>query len=337
LQILEMRHKKVVSENSLNVFTATGDLPPGMNAATGRFRDVAGATASGATTTEKRLEYYKSAYGGRVNVAMHGDKIEEQTSDRPNVATRDYWRMLEEKVCCATGVPLVIALPDSMQGTVYRGSLDAANAFFRCKTSVLATYFKRIREYVLNMEGSFFPPLGNRPPDWQSCDYLPPAAVNTDIGYNSAANINELTAGLKSWDDILLPQGRKAEPVLRRKAELQLYIKRLAANLSNNSDGIEISPAEIASLDIIQPPEDLVHAEPASVSDILSNAMLAQSDKLEDSLEKFKAEIKNERAQPISTEKIIRIQQPVTKPKAVNFKRDESGRICGATLEEVEA
>ena len=253
LQILEMRHKKVVSENSLNVFTATGDLPPGMNAATGRFRDVAGATASGATTTEKRLEYYKSAYGGRVNVAMHGDKIEEQTSDRPNVATRDYWRMLEEKVCCATGVPLVIALPDSMQGTVYRGSLDAANAFFRCKTSVLATYFKRIREYVLNMEGSFFPPLGNRPADWQSCDYLPPAAVNTDIGYNSAANINELTAGLKSWDDILLPQGRKAEPVLRRKAELQLYIKRLAATLSANPEGITISAEEIASLDLSAP------------------------------------------------------------------------------------
>lgn len=252
LQVLEMRHKKVVSENSLNVYTATGDLPPGMNPGTGRFRDVAGATASGATTTEKRIEYYKNAYGGRVNVAMHGDKIEEQSSDRPNVATRDYWRMLEEKVCCVAGVPLVISLPDSMQGTVYRGSLDAANAFFRCKTSVLATYFKRIREYVLNMEGSFFPPLGNRPPDWQSCDYLPPAAVNTDIGYNSAANINELTAGLKSWDDILLPQGRKAEPVLRRKAELQLYIKRLAADLSKG--GIEITPAEIASLEVFQLP-----------------------------------------------------------------------------------
>ena len=123
--------------------------------------------------------------------------------------------------------------------------------------------------------------------------------------------------------------------MLRRKAELQLYIKRLAADLSR--DGIEITPAEIASLDIIQPPEEIVHAEPASVSDIVSNAMIAQSDKLEDSLEKFKAEIKNERAQPISTEKVIRIQQPITKPKAVNFKRDESGRICGATLEEVEA
>ena len=66
-------------------------------------------------------------------------------------------------------------------------------------------------------------------------------------------------------------------------------------------------------------------------------AALAQAGALENSLEKLKAEIKNERAQPISTEKIIRIQQPITKPKAVNFKRDESGRICGATLEEVEA
>jgi hypothetical protein len=357
LQILEMRHKKVVSENSLNVFTATGDLPPGMNAATGRFRDVAGATASGATTTEKRLEYYKSAYGGRVNVAMHGDKIEEQTSDRPNVATRDYWRMLEEKVCCAAGVPLVIALPDSMQGTVYRGSLDAANAFFRCKTSVLATYFKRIREYVLNMEGSFFPPLGNRPFDWQSCDYLPPAAVNTDIGYNSAANINELTAGLKSWDDILLPQGRKAEPVLRRKAELQLYIKRLAATLSNNAEGIEISPEEIASLDIIHPPE--VMPEPVNVPDLVTNAAkefwtegnirtvteadklrVIEADKIKDSLEKLKTDLKTELSvQNTGTSEITTITRvkPPVKPKAVKFNRDESGRICGATLEEVEA
>jgi hypothetical protein len=357
LQILEMRHKKVVSENSLNVFTATGDLPPGMNAATGRFRDVAGATASGATTTEKRLEYYKSAYGGRVNVAMHGDKIEEQTSDRPNVATRDYWRMLEEKVCCAAGVPLVIALPDSMQGTVYRGSLDAANAFFRCKTSVLATYFKRIREYVLNMEGSFFPPLGNRPFDWQSCDYLPPAAVNTDIGYNSAANINELTAGLKSWDDILLPQGRKAEPVLRRKAELQLYIKRLAATLSNNAEGIEISPEEIASLDIIHPPE--VMPEPVNVPDLVTNAAkefwtegnirtvteadklrVIEADKIKDSLEKLKTDLKTELSvQNTGTSEITTITRvkPPVKPKAVKFNRDEAGRICGATLEEVEA
>jgi hypothetical protein len=357
LQILEMRHKKVVSENSLNVFTATGDLPPGMNAATGRFRDVAGVTASGATTTEKRLEYYKSAYGGRVNVAMHGDKIEEQTSDRPNVATRDYWRMLEEKVCCAAGVPLVIALPDSMQGTVYRGSLDAANAFFRCKTSVLATYFKRIREYVLNMEGSFFPPLGNRPFDWQSCDYLPPAAVNTDIGYNSAANINELTAGLKSWDDILLPQGRKAEPVLRRKAELQLYIKRLAASLSSNAEGIEISPEEIASLDIIHPPE--VMPEPVNVPDLVTNAAkefwtegnirtvteadklrVIEADKIKDSLEKLKTDLKTELSvQNTGTSEITTITRvkPPVKPRAVKFNRDDSGRICGATLEEVEA
>jgi hypothetical protein len=262
LQILEMRHKKVVSENSLNVFTATGDLPPGMNAATGRFRDVAGVTATGATTTEKRLEYYKSAFGGRVNVAMHGDKIEEMSSDRPNVATREYWRMLQEKVCCAAGIPLVAVLPDSMQGTVFRGSMDSANAFFRCKTSVLATYFKRIREYVLNMEGSFFPPLGSRPSDWQSCDYLPPSGINTDIGYNSAADINELTAGLKSWDDILLPQGRKAEPVLRRKAELQLYIKTLAAKLSKNADGITITPEEIASLDIAPPQLPFQQADP---------------------------------------------------------------------------
>jgi hypothetical protein len=169
---------------------------------------------------------------------------------------------LQEKVCCAAGIPLVAVLPDSMQGTVFRGSMDSANAFFRCKTSVLATYFKRIREYVLNMEGSFFPPLGSRPSDWQSCDYLPPSGINTDIGYNSAADINELTAGLKSWDDILLPQGRKAEPVLRRKAELQLYIKTLAAKLSKNADGITITPEEIASLDIAPPQLPFQQADP---------------------------------------------------------------------------
>lgn len=265
LQVLEMRHKKVVSENSLNVYTATGEMPVGMGFGGGKFRDVTGtAAATGLPTTEQRVTYYKNAYGGRVNVAMHGDKIEEQSSDRPNVATRDYWRMLEERVCTAGQSVLVLVRPDSMQGTTYRGTMDCVSSNYKLKTSLLATYLKRIREYVLNMEGSFFPPLGNRPPDWQQCEYLPPAAPNTDVGYNSQAAIAELEAGLKSWDDILMPQGRKAEPILRRKAQLQYFIKKLALETSKNPEGIEVTPAEIASLQLTPPaqPDPVTVDEP---------------------------------------------------------------------------
>lgn len=257
---LEMQHSKVNAQNSLNVYTENGQLPPGMAYNNRRFTDALVQNPNATSGEQQRIEYYRNGYGGRVNVAMRGDRIEEHISERPSESWRSQQRDLREKVCAGTGISYVLAFPDSMQGTVYRGSLDAATAFFRSKSAMFVGHFQRIYEFVLNQEANFNPRLQKRPFDWKKSHWLPPAAPNTDIGYNSAAALNELRAGVKSWDDIALPQGRKGEDSLRRKGEQVYFIKKLAKQLSQNAEGIEVRPEEIASEDLspapVQAPEE---------------------------------------------------------------------------------
>jgi len=246
LHTLEMQCAKMASEIANVETNAAGELDATANRRSRLGYQPTG--AEGTASTRPTFADYNLSIGGK-NIGMKtGDKLDQFMITRPTVVTQAYWTKLEEKVCSGAGTPLVMVYPDSMQGTVYRGSLDAAAAFYRCKSAVIAGFIRRIREFVLNAEGAIFTPLANRPPDWQSADYQPPAAPNTDVGYNSAAAIADLKAGIKNWDDILLPQGRKAETVLRRKAALQVMIKKLAAEFSK--DGITITPEEIANIDI---------------------------------------------------------------------------------------
>jgi capsid protein len=244
LQKLEMGAAKLAAEIGNVETNASGELDA--LAARRQRLNITSQNSTGQNITRSTDQFYSVSLGTR-NIALKtGDSIKNFQVERPSIATREFWRKLEEKVCAGCGIPLVLVYPDSMQGTVYRGSVDSAAAFFRCKCAVLAGHFKRIREYVLNAEGAFFQDLGNRPNDWQSVDYLPPAAPNTDIGYNSQAAIAELEAGLKSWDDILLPQGRRAEPILRRKAILASLVHKLATEF-------KLDPSEISTTIIDRP------------------------------------------------------------------------------------
>lgn len=252
LQMLEMQAAKLACEIANVETNPSGELDAAANWKARLGLQTTGPNSTASTTPS--YADYNVSFGSKNIGLKHGDSLQNFMINRPGPSQQWHWTKCEEKVCCSAGIPLVMVYPDSMQGTVYRGSLDAAAAFFRCKSSVIAGFIRRIREFVLNAEGANFAPLANRPPDWQSADYLPPAAPNTDVGYNSAAAIAELKAGIKSWDDILLPQGRKAEPVLRRKAALQLMIKKLAQEFSR--DGITITPEEIANIDITPLPGD---------------------------------------------------------------------------------
>lgn len=265
LQMLEMGAAKLAGEIANVETNPAGELSTAE--ARRSLLNIQTPISVGGTMASKVANQFLKVSIGARNIAMPSDgKIENFQPMRPTIAQREFWTKLEEQVCAGVGIPRVLVYPDSMQGTVYRGALDCANAFFRSKSAVLATYFRRIREFVLNAEGSFYKPLASRPFDWTSCDYLPPAAVNTDIGYNSQAAIAELAAGIKSWDDILLPQGRKAEPVLRRKAALTLFIKKLAKEFSR--DGFEVQPEEIASLNITPIPDPEPDEEPVPVRNV---------------------------------------------------------------------
>lgn len=254
LALLEMRHAKVVAQNSLIVKTANGDLPANMRAnyVSEKFGNGQVASAPG-VTDEQRREFYQSGTGARVNVAMHGDDISEFVSDRPSVATREYWRILAEKVCAGVGIPYILVYPDSMQGTVYRGALDCANAFFRSKSSVFATHFQRLYEFVINAEASFVPGLAKRPVDWRKTSYRAPRAVNVDIGRNSAARIAELAAGFTTWTGVAAELGLDGRQLLTEKADELVFIRNLATPR-------QLKPEQIAASGL--PSADTTEPEP---------------------------------------------------------------------------
>lgn len=205
LQILEMRAAKDAADITNVIKTPSGEVNPEdfrRQALTATKTD-----SNGATYTEEKLDYYKDSVGGNTLVMKQGDEITQFRSDRPSVATSGYWKYLTEKICSGIGIPYVLVFPDSMQGTVYRGSLDMANQFFRARFVTLADVSRLLFRYVMQWARVNVPSLRDAPHNWSSVSVHPPRAVNVDVGRNSAAMLAELEAGATTYDQIYGPLG----------------------------------------------------------------------------------------------------------------------------------
>lgn len=205
LQILEMRAAKDAADITNVITTQSGEVNPGdyrRQKLTKTLTD-----SNDATYTETAYDYYQDSLGGNTLVMRHDDSIQQFRSDRPSVATSGYWKYLTEKICAGVGIPYVLVFPDSMQGTVYRGSLDMANQFFRAKFVTLADVSRLLFEFVLGWARVNVPTLRDAPHNWPSVNIHPPRAVNVDVGRNSAAMLAELEAGATNFEQIYGPLG----------------------------------------------------------------------------------------------------------------------------------
>ena len=187
-----------------------------------------------------------------------GDEATQHVPARPGQETRAYWRLLAEDVCAVAGIPLAMVYPDSMQGTVYRGALDSAAAFFRCKTAVLASYFRRIRNYVIETEARFNPAIAKLPADWRNVSNGTVRSPNVDIGRNSQAMLAELRAGTRTFTSVASELGLDGKQLLNEKAKEARFIRELAA-----ANGIDAS--EISDIPVAQPARVDAQAQPDQV------------------------------------------------------------------------
>ena len=192
-------------------------------------------------------EYYARIFGATTKVMKIGDEYVPNTFDRPSVAQQWYWRFLMEEVCTGVGIPLVLVYPDSMQGTVYRGVLDTANAFFRSRSAVLAAALKQAWIYVIGAGANQDFRIANKPADWTLLSARPPRAVNVDVGRNSSAMLSELAAGTRTWQDVFAETGDDWKSKLRQRAREARYIRDLATEY-------DVEPNEISDVIEIPPP-----------------------------------------------------------------------------------
>jgi len=234
LELLEMQSAKDAAETTKVIKTPTGDL---LDDAAQWDRQ----TEAGSGEQNPLTEYYQRVFGATTKVMKTGDEYEQITSSRPSVAQQWYWKYLTEKVCSGVGVPIVLVYPDSMQGTVYRGVLDSANAFFRSRSAVLASAFRRVWTYVIGTAARSERKLANLPQNWTRLNVRPPRAVNVDVGRNSSAMLAELAGATRTYQDIFGETGEDWKQKLRQKAQAVAYINKIA-------DEFKVEPSEISDV-----------------------------------------------------------------------------------------
>jgi capsid protein len=206
LHVLEMIACKDAAEKSNIVTNAAGEL----NAAS-LIRQRASATqqtVTGSDSTADRAEYISLALGGRTIAMKTGETYAQFKSERPSVASREYWNYKTELVCNGVGIPMCMAFPNTaIQGTALRAALDMAATFFQQRFAVIADVCRRI--YVRNMDWARYnePTLRDAPADWANVIIHAPRAPNVDVGYNSAAALAELSVGACNFSMIYGPRG----------------------------------------------------------------------------------------------------------------------------------
>jgi len=251
LQILEMRAAKHAARIAIVQKNKSGEVSSA-DKLRSRF-STSNTSPTGDSVTQSRSSYYESSVGRDVVVLQTGDELTQFANNRPSVVTREYWRMLTEKVCAGVGIPYVLVFPDSMQGTVYRGALDMANAFFRARSSVLSVHFQRVWEWVIGNDVSL---IAGRPADWRTTSTRAPKSVNVDVGRNSSAAINELAAGIRNYQGLYAEVGMDWKRELEQKAKEAAYIAQLSAQYGVNPEQIAASslPAGTAAQPQLEEP-----------------------------------------------------------------------------------
>lgn len=242
LHILEMQAARENAATSLWIKTKTGELDPA-RLRRSRFTDNI-ETNAGTASTDNKVAYYQNVTGGMARVLQHGDEIDQNPGKRPSVTTTEYWKLKRELVCAGVEIPYAIVFPDSMQGTVYRATLDMATAFFRSRHSVIADVQRRIWGYVMSFAVATERTLAGPPADWRSVSILPPRAPNVDVGRNAAAEQAALTDGRTNYDLIYGPLGLSWTAELRKLNEQLEFIERECPALARHMGATRPQPQQ---------------------------------------------------------------------------------------------
>lgn len=226
LQRYEMKAAKDAADITNVVHTESGELNPGQMRRE-RF-SIKTQDAAGNETTEQRTQYIQNRIGGRTIALKPNEKIEQFKSDRPSVVTQGYWDFLTAKICAGVGIPKLVVLSHSLQGTVVRGEFDLAHAFFRSKSGIFAEAIADIYLFVMGWHVRNDRRVVDPPSDWYLTNTRAPRAINVDVGRNSSAIIAEYEAGLRTLEGICAEMGQDWRRHVRQRAREEAFVDKSA-------------------------------------------------------------------------------------------------------------
>lgn len=237
LQILGMRAAKNQARLANLIKNATGELS--RSALTRRRFQSNNQDASGNAVDEERYRHIQQVTGATTFALKKGEELEQLETKAPSEAARWLWEYLTWKICAGVGIPKILVYPQSIQGTIGRGEYDRANAFFRSRSAVLASFFKRVYLYFIEWGIENVRELANPPADYMAVKYRAPRAVNVDVGRNSAAVLAEIEAGGGTWEGYYSALGEDYVEQLTQKAREAALIHELASEY-------KVTPGEIS-------------------------------------------------------------------------------------------
>ena len=209
-----------------------------------RFSDEPTSDTQGVDTVQERMAFLKTVLGARAIALKNGEDLKQFRSDRPGVAQREYWDYLVSKICIGVGIPKMLVLPYSIQGTVARADLDIAADFFRSRFGVMADFVEEVWIWQMSVERLINRDVADPPADWTSIAIRPPKSVNVDVGRNSAAILSELEAGIRTWEMICGRDGEDYEDVLEQKAREAAFVDSLAQKYG-------VAPERISTIGLV--------------------------------------------------------------------------------------
>lgn len=266
LQRLEMLAAKDAAEITNVIKNQAGELPASIQSLIrARSSGKPVTTSTDTRIIEDRSAFYQDKVGGRTIVLRNGDSMDQFKSERPSVASQQYWDFLTSKICAGVGISKLLVYPWSMQGTVTRSDLDCQAAFFRTRSAVMIKAVEEAYRYVIGWAINNNK-LKNAPKDWWKVTIRPPRGVNVDVGRNSDAMLRELAAGATTFEDIYGPLGDDWRERIRQRAAEAKFIRETAKEF-------EIEVSEISQTQEDKPeriqtePREPIPADTATIAE----------------------------------------------------------------------
>jgi lambda family phage portal protein len=229
LQDLEMQKAKENARTAKVVKTKTGEAPSTANAYRQKYSTQT-QDAAGNSVAKNMPQFYEITQGGDVIYMQPNEEMQEFRSETPSAATQAYWETLIGKVCVGTGIPRVLVVPYSIQGTVLRADIETAAAFFRARSAVVGHSMHQLYKWAMGWAVEHDRTLKrDTPKDWANVVVRPPRSVNVDVGRNSSALINEMNAGIRSLAQVCSELGVDWREVLRQRAIEWAYAQKISA------------------------------------------------------------------------------------------------------------
>jgi lambda family phage portal protein len=235
LQKYEMRAAKDAASISKIVELAQGALPSdGVGI---------GASLQDAQTQQEpaaRQALYRQVLGGETLVTDPGDKYTQFMSERPSAATTGFWDKLDQKIVQGSGISYA-ALVDykgNWGGATLRAAVQSDNRLYNLETLREARAWQRVWEFAVEwaIKRREIAPSA----DFRNVRWHPPRRTTVDIGNDSAAMIEELKGGLRTYEVIYGENGEDWKERIEQRAKEEQFIDQM-------SDKYGVPAARIAS------------------------------------------------------------------------------------------